>query len=203
LFLSKMQMNDVGLRARKMARTRGQIADAAMKLFVEQGYDATTLEEIAERAEIHKRTLLRYFPTKAHLVLHSQYASIEEFRDTMQGRGDRLTVDVWEEHVVRHARSLARRGPYANLRKVARSEPALEGAYLTIQAQYQALLQAGLQADLAGRKDGAIVAHVAAAALAGGNYAVGAMILAREAYDELEAAEVKVIRLVRDGLLAG
>ena len=40
-------MDDVGLRARKMARTRDQIAEAALEAFGERGYEATTLEEIA------------------------------------------------------------------------------------------------------------------------------------------------------------
>ena len=195
-------MNDVGLRARKMARTRDQIAEAAIRLFVEQGYDATTLEEVAERADVHKRTLLRYFPSKAHLVLHPQYASIEEFREAMAGRGVRGTLDVWQDHVILHARDMSRRGRFANTRKIARSEPALEGAFLSIQATYQALIQEGLLADLADRPDVDILARVAAAALVGGNYAVGAMIFNREAYDALEASELEVIRLVREGLLA-
>ena len=195
-------MNDVGLRARKMARTRDQIAEAAIRLFVEQGYDATTLEEVAERADVHKRTLLRYFPSKAHLVLHPQYASIEEFREAMAGRGVRGTLDVWQDHVILHARDMIRRGRFANTRKIARSEPALEGAFLSIQATYQALIQEGLLADLADRPDVDILARVAAAALVGGNYAVGAMIFNREAYDALEASELEVIRLVREGLLA-
>lgn len=196
-------MNDVGLRARKMARTRDQIATAAIRLFVEQGYDATTLEEVAERADVHKRTLLRYFPSKAHLVLHPQYASIEEFRETMAARGERTTVDVWMEHVVIHARDMARRGRFANTRKIARSEPAVEGAFLSIQATYQAIIMEGLLVDLAGHPNAEILARVAAAALVGGNYAVGAMIFGREAYDSLEAAEMEVIRMVREDLLAG
>lgn len=196
-------MNDVGLRARKMARTRDQIADAAIRLFVEQGYDATTLEEVADRADVHKRTLLRYFPSKAHLVLHPQYASIEEFREAMAGRGSRPTLDAWHDHVVLHARDMSRRGRFANTRRIARNEPALEGAFLSIQATYQALIQDGLLADLADHPNAAILARVAAAALVGGNYAVGAMIFSAEAYDELEAAELEVIRLVRQDLLDG
>jgi AcrR family transcriptional regulator len=186
-----------------MARTRDQIAEAAIRLFVERGYDATTLEEVAERADVHKRTLLRYFPSKAHLVLHPQYASIEEFREAMAARGSRPTVDVWQEHVILHARDMSRRGRFANTRKIARSEPALEGAFLSIQATYQAMIQEGLLVDLAGRSDADILARVAAAALVGGNYAVGAMIFNREAYGALESSELEVIRLVCEGLLVG
>ncbi|WP_293454584.1 TetR/AcrR family transcriptional regulator [Phenylobacterium sp.] len=186
-----------------MARTRAQIADAAVTLFGERGYDATTLEEVAERADVHKRTLLRYFPTKAHLVLHYQYAALDEFRELMAGRGERSTLEVWTGHVVFHARRMMERGQLANTRQIARGEPAVGPAYLAIQAAYQDLLAEGLAADLGGRPDGAILSKVAAAALAGGNYAVGAMVASRGSYADLERAELEVVRLVRTSLLGG
>lgn len=58
----------VGLRERKAARTREAILDAALHLFVDQGYEATTMEEIAESAEVGSSTLYRYFPTKESLL---------------------------------------------------------------------------------------------------------------------------------------
>ncbi len=59
----------MGLRALKAARTRQQIVDVALDLFVEQGYDETTMEQIAERAEVGSTTLYRYFPSKDLLIL--------------------------------------------------------------------------------------------------------------------------------------
>ncbi|MBM7789348.1 TetR/AcrR family transcriptional regulator [Tenggerimyces flavus] len=59
----------MGLRERKTARTRRQIVDVALDLFVEQGYDETTMEQIAERAEVGSTTLYRYFPSKDLLIL--------------------------------------------------------------------------------------------------------------------------------------
>jgi AcrR family transcriptional regulator len=61
-----------GLRSRKKLRTRFAIEDAALALFGEQGYDATTVEQIAERAEVSTTTFFRYFPTKAEVVLSDQ-----------------------------------------------------------------------------------------------------------------------------------
>jgi AcrR family transcriptional regulator len=196
-------MNDVGLRARKMARTRDQIADAALVLFGERGYDATTLEEVAERADVHKRTLLRYFPTKAHLVLHYQYEALDEFNEMMRERGEKSTLDVWSDHVVLHSRQVMQRGKLSNTRRIARSEPALGPAYLAIQQEYVLIIAAGLEKDLVDHPEREIVSKVAAAALVGGNYAVGHMVLRKEAYGDLERAESEVVRLVREKLLEG
>ncbi|WP_448319341.1 TetR/AcrR family transcriptional regulator [Streptomyces sp. CO7] len=59
-----------GLRARKKARTRDAIAEAAISLFLAHGFDKVSVNDIAAAAEVSKPTLFRYFPTKEDLVLH-------------------------------------------------------------------------------------------------------------------------------------
>ncbi len=59
-----------GLRARKKARTRDAIADAAISLFLAHGFDQVSVSDVAAVAEVSKPTLFRYFPTKEDLVLH-------------------------------------------------------------------------------------------------------------------------------------
>ncbi|GID29692.1 TetR family transcriptional regulator [Paractinoplanes brasiliensis] len=62
-----------GLRERKKAKTRAAIRDAAMGLFAAQGYAATTVEQIAEAAEVSPSTFFRYFPTKEDVVVTDDY----------------------------------------------------------------------------------------------------------------------------------
>jgi AcrR family transcriptional regulator len=58
------------LREKKVLRTRRALQDAALTLFAEQGYDETTVEQIADLAEVGPATFFRYFPSKADAVLN-------------------------------------------------------------------------------------------------------------------------------------
>src|SRR5262245_17308758 len=56
------------LNERRRDQTRTAIADAAVELFIERGFAATTMEEVAEAAGVSRRTAYRHFPTKDDLV---------------------------------------------------------------------------------------------------------------------------------------
>ncbi|MFI2612776.1 TetR/AcrR family transcriptional regulator [Kitasatospora sp. NPDC018619] len=58
----------IGRRERKKAATRQAIADAALRLFLERGYDAVGIREIADAADVSTTTLFKHFPVKEALV---------------------------------------------------------------------------------------------------------------------------------------
>ncbi len=62
-----------GLRERKKRKTRESIQREAMRLFRKQGYEETTVEQIAEAAEISPSTFFNYFPSKEDVVLTDDY----------------------------------------------------------------------------------------------------------------------------------
>jgi len=61
------------LRERKKAQTRAAIQTHALRLFREQGYDATTIEQIIEAADVSETTFFRYFPTKEDVVVQDDF----------------------------------------------------------------------------------------------------------------------------------
>ena len=66
---------ELGLRERKKLRTRQLIADTAMRMFAERGFDAVPVTAVARAAEVSEATVFNYFPTKEDLV----YRGMEAF----------------------------------------------------------------------------------------------------------------------------
>jgi AcrR family transcriptional regulator len=62
-----------GLRARKRIAAMRRIQVVALDLFDERGFEAVTIEQIAERAEVSPSSVYRYFGTKEQLVLHDEF----------------------------------------------------------------------------------------------------------------------------------
>ena len=71
-------MIDDDWRARKKAATKHAIQEHALRLFVEKGYDATTVDEIAAAAGVSHMTFFRYFPRKEDVVEYDEYDPLIE-----------------------------------------------------------------------------------------------------------------------------
>jgi AcrR family transcriptional regulator len=69
-----------GRRARKKARTRQTIYEAAMVLFLERGYDAVTVDDVCERADVAKGTFFLHFPTKDALLAEYGQEATDDLR---------------------------------------------------------------------------------------------------------------------------
>ncbi|KUL39895.1 acyl-CoA-like ligand-binding transcription factor [Actinoplanes awajinensis] len=101
-----------GLRERKKAKTRAAIREHAMRLFEEQGYASTTVDQIAEAAEVSPSTFFRYFPTKEDVILVDDYdpvilaavrrqppdvPPIEAIKRGMREVFETFTPQIWED----------------------------------------------------------------------------------------------------------
>jgi AcrR family transcriptional regulator len=65
-----------GLRERKKERTRETIRKRALHLFITQGYDATTVQQIIDDVDVSESTFFRYFPNKGDVVLSDSFDPI-------------------------------------------------------------------------------------------------------------------------------
>ncbi|MCD2188605.1 TetR family transcriptional regulator [Actinomycetospora soli] len=68
----------MGLRERKKERTRAELQRHALRLFRDQGWAATTVDDIAAAAEVSRSTFFRYFPTKEDVVLFDDVDPVME-----------------------------------------------------------------------------------------------------------------------------
>lgn len=75
-----------GLRERKKQRTREQIIEAAMRLFAERGYHATTIADIAAAADVAPRTFFAYFPSKEAVVFHTVDRDLDALASALRNR---------------------------------------------------------------------------------------------------------------------
>lgn len=71
-------MSAPGLRQRRKALTREEIIDAAIDLFERNGYEATTVDDIAEAADVSSRTFFRYFDSKFEVALAGKVPDANE-----------------------------------------------------------------------------------------------------------------------------
>lgn len=96
----------LGLRERKKQRTRATLVDVAARLCAERGYENTTVDQIAEGADVSPRTFSRYFPNKEAVI----GALIEDTADHVAAALARQPFDITEHEALVRAHVAVLRG---------------------------------------------------------------------------------------------
>ena len=105
----------VGRRERKNQQTRAAIQRAAVELILERGYDRATIGDIADRADVSRRTVHTWFRSKDDIVLGELEAPLGRLEEELRiGTGD--TVDRIERWLSAEGRTVATEGDLAHLR---------------------------------------------------------------------------------------
>lgn len=136
----------LGLRERKRAETHTRIRATALMLFVERGFEATTLDEIAAAADVSRRTLLNYFGSKEEIVLSAKADVITEIEAAVARRPlDEALLDMAEGALTNMAARFQGPGPRA-LAKLIKATPALQASDHAKYDQMERRLTAALAA---------------------------------------------------------
>jgi AcrR family transcriptional regulator len=98
-----------GLRERKKQRTRLLISETARRLFVERGFDAVTVAEVAREADVSEGTVFNYFPTKEDLFYSGTEAFEAQLIDALGSRpAGEAVLDAFRRVVLAGIPRLAR-----------------------------------------------------------------------------------------------
>jgi AcrR family transcriptional regulator len=84
--MSSPVQESVGLRERNKLRRREQITDAALRLFAERGFDGVTIEQIADVADVSRRTFFRYFARKEDVLIAWKQQMADQLRMALAAR---------------------------------------------------------------------------------------------------------------------
>jgi AcrR family transcriptional regulator len=135
----------LGRRARKTTETRAALADAAMRLFAENGYDNTTIEDITDVVDISSRTFFRYFSSKEDVL----FTDVDHEPFVEQIRAQPLNVS--DVDAVRNAyiAMLPSKDPAVDertilLKKALESTPTLQGRNLQLQSDFRLVIARAL-----------------------------------------------------------
>jgi len=157
-----------GLRERKKQRTREQIIDAAMRLFAERGYHATTIADIATAADVAPRTFFSYFPSKEAVVFHDVDRDLEALaralRERLPGETAFDALRRWIDTVFDQA--MADEGEALLRKRLCREDEGLANFQAGILARVQELLLDAVADDLGEPPDALRPQLVTAAAVA-------------------------------------
>jgi AcrR family transcriptional regulator len=122
------------LRERTRRAVRAELIDAAQDLFVAQGYEGTTVDQIAAAVGMSRRSFFRYFASKDDLVLGKYDAMADQLADALNARptGEPLWISLRRvfDGVVDYATDPAKAQRMAAMERIVQTNDALRASYL-------------------------------------------------------------------------
>jgi AcrR family transcriptional regulator len=189
--------SELGLRERKKRQTRSTLAEAALDLFARQGYDQTTVAEIAAAADVSTRTFFSYFRTKEDVLFADTDERLDLIRAALSGADpDTPTIDVIRSVATQMFQSpIGIFGPH----RATRAQLALRHPGLRAKAMQRLLAAQHELATWLRHKDRPQLDEVQAAALAGAliGALVGATIASIERGDSADQLRDEILRILR------
>jgi AcrR family transcriptional regulator len=145
-----------GLRERKKQRTRDALVRAAHELFVEKGYEETTVDEIVAAVDVSQRTFFRYFSSKEEVALSLQTLVSERYVEAVRRQPPggspvevlRTTLDETWESIGEAIEEIVPLPLYMRMWQITETTPAL----LAVQLRHAAETEEGLAAEIARRE---------------------------------------------------
>ncbi|MFJ3794216.1 TetR/AcrR family transcriptional regulator [Kitasatospora sp. NPDC090091] len=175
-----------GRRERKKAQTRQALADAALELFLDRGYDQVGVKDVADAADVSVTTLFKHFPGKEALVFDEEgdleTALVAAVRDRPAGRS---IPHALREHLLLAGTRLAVKAAdprFAAFTQMIQDTPALRDYARRMWTRHEAALALAIATEVGAPED-----DVTCAALA--RFALEARVLFRRHADPRRAAE--------------
>src|SRR5438552_6314341 len=142
--LHVMKHDPLPVRERTRRAVRDELTQLAKDLFVEKGYDETTIDDLAAAAGMSKRTFFRYFASKEELVMGKYEVLGEQLAEDLAARP--ADEAIWASmrqvfgRVVEYFESEARGATTVAMEKIVRDHPTLNASYLERVSRMQELV---------------------------------------------------------------
>src|SRR2546423_3515266 len=138
----------MGLRESKKLETRREIADTAMRLFVQRGFDHVTVAEVAAAARVSEKTVFNYFPTKEDLFFDEVPARQAAIVAALRGRAPgESVVAALRRLQAGECPRLCSPG-FATFARIIEESPALQAKELEVMARYTKALAGAIETEL-------------------------------------------------------
>jgi AcrR family transcriptional regulator len=194
-------MSEPGIRERKKQRTHQALRQAALELFQERGFEATTIADITAAADVAPRTFFSYFQTKEDVVLDEAPQRFDQLQQTLRQRphGEPLLAAFR-----RAAREIAadmqtQSDQQRALARIVGSTPAIQARISERMGQWEEQLAAMIAEERNAPPDD-LDSHVVAAALVGVLRSVQRVAVAAEMQLDLPARMDHAFDLLESGL---